>query len=391
MNDDEFAKAGALYDLGRYDEAEERLRALLAVTPDDVGTLDVLALILLHGNRWSELAAIGAELMRVAPEYARGPMFRAIATANLGQVGPAVEFGRLAARLAPDDPIVIGQFAELLVAAELHEEAAAAIGRALELAPGQASLHRMHARALRAAHRLDDARAAAQEAVALDPMHPDSHLVLGDVLARQGKLADAEQEFVAALRQDPSAENLEAVVRTLADTGIPAQLEPLLARIAAAMGLSMPDDVAELRADVARVMRDAERYEEAFALASSVLRGGYHDLRAYSAALTSAWHLEKYEEGLALALDARARFPGTPPLLWLHSLFLLALSRLEECVAVARAYVALAPDAADGYTVLGRALLDLGRRDDALEAITEGLRLDPDDEQLREYLTEAKG
>lgn len=391
MTEDELTKAYALYELGRLDDAEHRARALLAVTPGEPDTVNLLGLVALCRERWHQLDELGRELMRVAPESARGPMYRAIALANQQQIEQAVEFGRAAARLAPDDPVVVGQLAEILVAAGAGDDAEATIRRALELAPGKAQLHRLHAVVLVALGRLDDALAAAQEAVALDPMHADSHLRLGDVLLRQGNPAVAEQEFMAALRQDPSAENLEAVLRSLADAGIPSQLEPLLGKIAAAMGLSMPEDVSVIRADLACLMRDKERYEEAYALATSLLRNGFHDVRAYSASIVSAWHLERYGDGLTLARDARAHIPETPQILWLESLFLLALGRYTESAEVATRYVTLAPDAADGYTVLGRALLDSGRKAEAAAALTEGLRLDPNDAQTQEYLAEALG
>ena len=387
----ELERANALYDLGRLDEAEERARVVLASAPDDAEALDLLSLILLHNGRWAELDDVAGALLRSAPESARGPMFRAIALGNLDQVERAVELGRIAVGRAPDDPIVVGQFAEILVAVDRPDEAETTIRHALELAPGQASLHRMHAFVLTAADRLDEARAAAQEAVALDPMEPDSHLRLADVLTRQGNLAEAEQEFLAALRQDPSQANLETVLQSLGNAGVPSALGPLLAKIAAAMGLSMPDDLASIRVDVACAMRDAGRYEDAFALASSVLADGFHDLRAYSAALVSAWNIDEYAAGLDLARDASARFPQTPLPLWFQSVFLLALERPAEAVDVAREYVRQAPDAADGYTALGRALLDCGRVDEAVEALTEGLRLAPEDVQLQEYLAEAKG
>jgi tetratricopeptide (TPR) repeat protein len=87
---------------------------------------------------------------------------------------------------------------------------------------------------------------------------------------------------------------------------------------------------------------------------------------------------EEYERALALA-------PGNAQVLRISGLFATYMGHIDAGLAAARRAVLLDPLARDSHSVLGRALYAARRYEEAIDALSEGVNLDPDDKAFYTY------
>ena len=93
--------------------------------------------------------------------------------------------------------------------------------------------------------------------------------------------------------------------------------------------------------------------------------------------------LQHYSDGIAVDPDNHVLYSN-------RSAVLARLGRYEEALSDAERTVELKPDWPKGYSRLGYPLIQLGRYQEAKEKYMEGLKLDPDNQQLKEGLAEAE-
>jgi tetratricopeptide (TPR) repeat protein len=165
----ELARASAMLDVKRYDEASGLLARIVAAEPE-------------NSRAWCLMARahLGADRYHEAVEVAN----RAVA------LDPADEWPH---RLASNALVHLGNYSDALRAAY----------EACRLAPGYWQTHVCVAQAALAAHRLDAATDAAARARALAPDEPDVHFLSGKVSLARGKLADAREYQERALALHP--------------------------------------------------------------------------------------------------------------------------------------------------------------------------------------------
>lgn len=89
-------------------EAEAHLRKALRLDPDSAETRYQLALALLEQKQYSEPSRLLQEAIARRPGHAPSHDSLSFAFLNLGQADKAVEHGRAAVKLAPADPLVLG-------------------------------------------------------------------------------------------------------------------------------------------------------------------------------------------------------------------------------------------------------------------------------------------
>jgi tetratricopeptide (TPR) repeat protein len=129
------ARAAALIDLGRYEDAVPLLSQALGLQPDDVLALDLLAQAQLDLDPAASLRA-AQRLVEVAPDSYRGHLHVCIASLHLNQVRRATRYAREAVRLAPELPITHACLADALARRMIGRNAGLrAARRAIELAP----------------------------------------------------------------------------------------------------------------------------------------------------------------------------------------------------------------------------------------------------------------
>ena len=166
----ELARASAMLDVKRYDEAARLLARIVAAEPDNARAWCLMA-----------RAHLGADRHAQAVEVAN----RAVA------LDPTDEWPH---RLASNALVHLGNYADALRAAQ----------EACRLAPGYWQAHVCLAQAALAAHRLDTATDAAARARALAPNEPDVHFLSGKVSLSRGDLTAAREHQERALALDPA-------------------------------------------------------------------------------------------------------------------------------------------------------------------------------------------
>lgn len=155
---------------GRFDEAVEQYRQVLALTPDDA---------LAHSNLGTALAA-------------------------QGRFEEAVGHYRRALALTPGDADAHSNLGNALLALGRTDEGVASLRRALAADPSSAEAHAALGIALHDGGALDDAAVHLRQALDLGATSADLRNRLGIVLASQDRLAEATGEFRRALDLDPA-------------------------------------------------------------------------------------------------------------------------------------------------------------------------------------------
>ena len=166
----ELARASAMLDVRRFDEATALLARVVAAEPESSRAWCLMARAHLGTERYTD--AIDAANRAVA-------------------LDPADEWPH---RLASNALVHLGNYPDALRAAD----------QACRLAPGFWQTHVCVAQAALAGHRLDVANAAAARARALAPNEPDVHFLSGKVSLTGGALAEAREHQERALSLDPA-------------------------------------------------------------------------------------------------------------------------------------------------------------------------------------------
>ncbi|RZT81486.1 tetratricopeptide repeat protein [Micromonospora violae] len=162
-------RAQLLAELGRYDEAADELAHGLALQPNDVDALTMLARVHLAADRPAEALTAADTAVTAAPEALPPLVARGMALADL----------------------------------ERYTEAAATADRILALGPTDAYAQWSAAAILAGARNGQPALNAAWRGVELAPQEPQAHLVLSLVAARLDLFDLAERAYREALRLDP--------------------------------------------------------------------------------------------------------------------------------------------------------------------------------------------
>ena len=176
-SDPSATRAEQLVELRRWPEAESLLRDLLTVTPDDAHLHGLLAQALLGRGDLSGALAAGNRVVALEPGDEWGHRICALVLDRMGR----------------------------------HDEAAAAAGQAVRLAPLEWRTHQAYAvTAIDARGQLPEARRAAVRAVELAPNEPEAHFTVGLVAHAQSdhELArTAYQRTLALAPNHPQALN----------------------------------------------------------------------------------------------------------------------------------------------------------------------------------------
>jgi tetratricopeptide (TPR) repeat protein len=109
-------------------------------------------------------------------------------------------------------------------------------------------------------------------------------------------------------------------------------------------------------------------------------------------AIEEAWalcDLRRFEDAAALARRALASSPTDLDALGILTEALLGCGRPAEALPIAERYLALAPESAVGFELLGWSLHKLGKHESAVDAMREATRRDPAHAMYRVMLTES--
>jgi tetratricopeptide (TPR) repeat protein len=217
------ARAQALLDLRRFDDAAQLLGQAIAQDPEDVWPRCELGRALIGAERWDEALAAAEAATALAPEFDWPHRLRALALNGLGRTKEAVRASEEAVRLDADDATNWQVLASCRLMAKDVRGAREAAERGLQLDPEDADLHRTVGDV---ALERDEVRAAERHyrrALELDPEDPVALNNLGVVLLRSDRKGEASELFEAAARLDPgldvTRENVGASARSHVNGG----------------------------------------------------------------------------------------------------------------------------------------------------------------------------
>lgn len=249
-----------------------------------------------------------------------------------------------AVRACPRDVPVRVRLAAALRSEGHKDEAVMLLRAALRTAPGDAALHLALGRALRDSGRAEEALAELDAALARDPRLAEAHYQRGVVLVEKGRRDEARTEVRHALELEPEHPGGLALAGTLAiDAKDRAEAERVVGRLYA----NQPDDAN------ARVL-----------FAALQLMKGNASADAGELDAADRW----YQAGLAAA-------PEFGPLLREGGALALRRGQSGDAAALLERYVKLEPNDLRGYTLLGRALQEAGRRAEARRVLQRGRSL----------------
>ena len=162
------AKGGALFNLGRYQEAERALRKALHLDKKDVEIRSNLALALEHLGRTAEALEQYGLALDIQPGYEPARVNRGALLMGLGRYSEALGNNKLLLQSRPDWPLAHFNLGDTLLALGEWQEALAAFDKALVLQADYAKAHFNRAVALSMLGRFSESEEAFATAKRLD-------------------------------------------------------------------------------------------------------------------------------------------------------------------------------------------------------------------------------
>jgi predicted O-linked N-acetylglucosamine transferase (SPINDLY family) len=191
------------YRRGEWQQAEELYLQVLAMDPDQVDALHLLAAIAGQTGRDDQAIDYLHAVLRLRPELAAAHNNLGNVLARQGKQVEAVASFQDAVGLQPESAIVHNNLGNALREVGRLDEAVAHLQRALCIKSDYAEAHQNLGLALKEQGKLEQAVACLEESIRLNPAFAEAYLNLGNVLVQQGNLAGAVGSFREALRIRP--------------------------------------------------------------------------------------------------------------------------------------------------------------------------------------------
>ena len=195
----------ALLRAGRHREAEEQLRAALALGPGDAALLRELATAELGTRDFERALARFTQALRLAPDDGEAHEGAGLALAHLHRFEEAAGHLERASRLRPQDPGPLHAWGMALASAGDMQGAITRYREALSLEPHRPDTLNSLGVALATLGRRDEAERSFRAATKAEPRSAGAWHNLGMALASQGRVTEAERCLLRALELDPAA------------------------------------------------------------------------------------------------------------------------------------------------------------------------------------------
>ncbi len=331
--------AGALYNQGKWREAEQICRAVAGVRPGCIDALNLLGIITAQTERTAEAVdllerAIGAGALDPTIFNNYGSLLR-----DLGRPRDALPAYERAQTLKPDFVEAHFNHGNTLHELGRREEALASYRRAVSVRPAYAEAHYNIGVTLHECGRPDEALANFERALQIRPDYAEAYNSLGNALRHVRRFEEALGNYENALRLKPDYvdawNNRGAALRELERTS--EALESY------ARALALAPDSAEVHNNIGNVQRQLYQFPEA---------------------------LECYERALRLQPDYAEAHCNLGNLLQ-------DLRRCEQALVSYGRAVQIRPDFAEAHFNQGNALRELQRFEEAFHSYALALRYGP--------------
>ncbi len=191
----------ALYNAGRYAEAESHTRALLGRYPDFGFGWKLLGGILQKQGK--EALPAFQKVAELVPDDAEAHFNLGVVLKGLGRLDDAVASYRRAIEIKPDYAEAHGNLGNTLKDLGRLDDAVASYRRAIKIKPDFADAHNNLGTALKDQGQLDEAVASYRRAAALKPDFALAYYNLGNALKDLGQLDDAVASYRRAIEIKP--------------------------------------------------------------------------------------------------------------------------------------------------------------------------------------------
>src|SRR5580658_7119490 len=219
----ELARASAMLDVRRFDEAAQLLARVVAAEPDSSRAWCLMARAHLGAERYTEAIEVANRAAALDPADEWPHRLASNALVHLGHQADALRAAHEATRLAPGYWQTHVCVAQAALAAYRLDVAAGAAARARALAPNEPDVHFLSGKVSLARRDLTAAREHQERALALDPTHSGAMNELGRIRLRRNDPIGAIRHFLSAARATPDEHiyrrNIDVVIlRTVSRT-----------------------------------------------------------------------------------------------------------------------------------------------------------------------------
>lgn len=338
--------ARALAATGQAANAQTRMKEALDESPRNAELWDELGTLEAQQQNWPDAGHAFAQAVQLNPDLAMAHLHLGL-TLGAEQRPGALEEVRKANALAPQNPVINLQLAQLLMASGDDREAIPLLRRVVAFDPGSAAAPYQLGVALQRVGRVDEAISLLEKAAVAEPANADILTNLGMALCQQQRAKDA----VPVLQKAVSLAPRNAVAH-----------EDLAA---AYIQLSQFDDAVEQLREALRLTPNAEQLHYNLGLALKMKDDGADAIPEFEAA-------EKQDPSAS-----------EPP--YALGLLYLQAGRYADAERELKTSLQLQPQNGDGWATLGSVENHLDKLPDAARALAEAIRQRPD--QPDPYLT----
>lgn len=214
-------RADILLDQGRYKDAEDTIKQVLQLDPNNDYALAMLGRCYINTKRYNEGVTVIQQAIALRPNndfyfYLLGFVYYQtnVYKAAKEQLGQAIE-------LNPYHPEYFGMMAHVLLQEKEFEAALDKANEGLAIDPENLTCLNTRSIALNKLKRTEDAIATMQNALAQDPDNPITHSTVGWNFLEKGRHKDAQQHFLEALRVEPNYNNAKTGLKESLKSKVP--------------------------------------------------------------------------------------------------------------------------------------------------------------------------
>ncbi len=394
----------------RHQQALEAARLWVELAPESLEAKRVLALLLVRNGRVEEAVSAYREILAAREDVGKGLLHVAAMLRREADKALALETMRRLASAYPDVPEAHYAVASLAHWAGQGETALVEIDRALALRPEWTEAVVLKARILSSVEGVEAAIAYLQDYLGAHPQNATVRLELARSLVNARRLKEARQQFETLAAQTPdNPDVLYALAMLAMEFGDVDEAEEYLKRLydlgrrtqAAAFFLGQVYEEreqweealrwyrkvrrGEYRLDaqlrVAAVLARLKGLDEALDYLDQVPLVSVDEVRRiflFKAALLR--DAKRYQAAFALLSEALTRLPDDPELLYARALVAERLDKLDVAEADLRKVLEKEPENAAALNALGYTLVDrTDRVEEGGEYIERAYALQPDD------------
>lgn len=200
-------RARIAYQSGMLAHSEASCRQVLAIEPNQIDAIYLLAAVQAGGSRWQEALAHFDKALALKADFPEALANRGVVLGRLGRLVEAVDSFAKALALKPDFAEAHYNNGNILFELKHFEEAAAHFEKALALNPDYAEALYSHGNVLRAMQRYQPALVSYQKFLAIKPNDAEAFNGCGVTLHCLRRFADAVSSFDRAIAIKPDFAN----------------------------------------------------------------------------------------------------------------------------------------------------------------------------------------